>query len=197
MSSLWDRPNGPQSIAASPTNQSGLNAQSSLNPIQPATLVLSAAAEVVVPHPQNPAIAFVLPLVGSQGDEQTMIDLIASGIVTTGQATNVTLKLYSGTSLTLGSDSILGSSGAIAVNSTTCPWRCHGELIYDSVSGKLHGVVEWLLNNTLVVKTALSTVITGLKDLNSPVANFVLSGTSSAATGPLPTTISVKKFCIG
>ena len=38
-----------------------------------------------------------------------MIDLIASGIVTTGQATNVTLKLYSGTSLTLGSDSILAA----------------------------------------------------------------------------------------
>lgn len=197
MSSLWDRPNGPQSIAANSAAQSALNVQAALAASQPATLILSAAAEVVVPNPQNATLPFICPLSGNQGNEQTMIDLVASGIVNTGQATNVTLKLYSGVSLTIGSDSLLGSSGAIAVNTTTTPWRCHAELIYDSVSGKLHGDVEWLLNNTLVAKAAVSTVVTGLKDTNALVASFVLSAISSAATAPLPTTVTVRKFCVG
>lgn len=197
MSSLWDRPNGPQSIAANSAAQAALNVQASLAASQPATLILSAAAEVVVPNPQNATVPFICPLSGNQGNEQTMIDLVASGIITTGQATNVTMKLYSGVSLTIGSDTLLGSSGAIAVNTTTASFRVHAELLYDSVSGKLTGTFEWLLNNTLVAKAALAAVVTGLKDTNALVASFVLSGTSSAATAPLPTTISVRKFCVG
>jgi hypothetical protein len=194
---LSDRVNSVTSIAASSSNQSGLNVQASLAPPLPASQQLNAAAVAVVQNPQNPALALVCALDGMEGNEQTSFDLWASGIVTTLNASNIVGKLAVGTSLTDATNVALGSSGANAVGTTTAPWRVHAELIYDSVSGKLHGTCEWLINNILTTKAALATVATGMKDTNSPVANFVLSFSSSAATVPLPTTVVVKKFSVG
>lgn len=197
MSSLLDRPNGPQTIAASSSSQAGLNAQASIAPLQPATLVLVATAEAVVPHPQNAAIAFILSLSPNQGLEQTIWDLAASGFITTKNSTNITCKLYSGTSLTVGSNTALGASSAQAVNTTTCPWYCKGTFIYDSVSGKLTGSVKFFINNVLTAEAAISNVITGISDVANPVCNFVLTFTSSAADATHQTTVSVKKFSCG
>jgi hypothetical protein len=54
-----------------------------------------------------------------------------------------------------------------------------------------------MINNVLVAKTALSNVVTGIKDTNNPVLSFVVSFTSSAATALLPATITVKNFTAG
>jgi hypothetical protein len=197
MSGLWQRPNGPQTIAAQPAAQAPLNVQFALAPMAPAVLVLSAVTEAVFAHPQNPAIPYSLPLSPNEGNEQTPFDLIVSGYITTGQSTNVTLKVYSGTSFTVGSDVVLATSGAIAVNSTSAPFEIHLHMIYDSVSGKLTGWFDGTVNNNLITKAALSTVVTGIKDSNNPVVNFLISGTSSAATAPLPTTITVRNFSAG
>ena len=195
--SLWQRPNGPQSIAASPTSQAGLNVQGAPVAMPPATLVLGGTTETVVAHPQNSAIAYVCILSPNQGNEQVPFDLVASGYVTTTNTTNITIKIYSGTSLTVGSDTLLGASSAVAVNTAKCPWEVHLHLIYDSVSGKMQGYIEGLLNNTLITKAAISATLTGINDLNNPVANFVISCTSSASTGPLPATFVVKNFTVG
>jgi hypothetical protein len=197
MSGLWQRPNGPQTIAAQPAAQAPLNQQFALAPMLPVSLVLSGVVEAVVPHPQNSAIPFSLPLSPNEGNEGSPFDLTVSGYINTGQSTNVTLKVYSGTSFTVGSDVLLATSGAIAVNSTSAPFEIHLHMIYDSVSGKLNGYFEGVVNNTLVAKAALSTVVTGIKDSNNPVVNFLISGTSSAATAPLPTTITVRTFSAG
>jgi hypothetical protein len=194
---LSDRPNGPPTIAASTSTQSGLNAQAALASPLPAALVLSAAAAAVVANPQNTAIALVLPLSPYQGNEATAFDLWASGIVTAANATNLVGKLAAGTSLNDATNIALSSSAASALTATTTNWKVHAELLYDSVSGKLTGTADWLINNVLTAKAALANVVTGMKDSNSPVVNFVLSFSSSAATGPLPTTVTVRKFTAG
>jgi hypothetical protein len=163
----------------------------------PATLTLTGVAAGVVVNPQNPASALVCQLSSNQGNEASSFDLWASGYVTTTSTTNIVGKLASGTSTTDGTNTALGSSSASACNSASAPWRVHAELIYDSVSGKLNGTVEWLINNILTAKAVVATVVTGLKDNNSPVANFVLSFSSSAAAGGTPTTVVVKKFTVG
>jgi hypothetical protein len=183
--------------AASSALQTGLNVQAALASPLSATQVLASTAATVILNPQNLTIPLTCSLSPNQGCEQTSFDLWASGYLTTTNSTNITAALQSGTSATSGSNTILGGSGAIACNTVSCPWRVHAELLYDSVSGKLHGTFEWLLNNTLVAKAALAAVVSGIKDSNNPVANFVLSFTSSAAAGGTPTTISVKKFSVG
>lgn len=195
--SLWQRPNGPASIAANSSAQSALNAAGSLAALVPGVLVLSATAEAIAANPQNSTIALILPLSANQGLEQIPFDLVVSGYITTTNNGNITLKVYSGTSLTPGSNTQVATSGAIAVNTTSAPFFIRLQLIYDSVSGKLNGWFEGTLNNSLITKAAISNVITGIKDSTNPVLSFVLSGTSSAATALLPATITVKNFTAG
>jgi hypothetical protein len=196
--SLWDRPNGPQTIAASSSSQAGLNTQAALAAILPAQLSVVSSTETVVPNPENTAIALICPLPPNQPSlEQTLFNVVASGYIQTANSTNVTVKLYSGTSLTVGSDTLLGTSGAIAQNTAKAPWALLANLIYDSVSGKLQGSIKFWVNNTLVAEVAISNVITGLSNANNPVASFLLSFTSSAAAGGSASLINVQKFTAG
>lgn len=188
---------GPATIAASSSAQAGLNVQAALAANVPAILILTGTSEVVVPHPENSAIAYILPLRPNEGNEQIPFYIVASGYIKTTNSSTITLKLYSGTSLTPGSNTLLSSSGAITQNTATAPWKMIAEMVYDSVSGKLTGTVEWVVNNNLVAKAAISNVITGIADTANPVANFVLSATSSAAAGANPATIQVKAFTAG
>jgi len=195
--SLWQRPNGPASIAASPSNQSGLNQQAVLASIVPGTLVLTGTVETVVPHPQNPAIPYICAVAPNEGNEAVPFDVVASGYVTTTVAGTVTLKIYSGTSFTVANDKLLGASAAVTQNNASAPFEIHLHLLYDSVSGQLTGYVEGLVNNTLITKAAISNVISGVKDTSNPVVNLLLSATSSAAAGATPTTVVIKNFTAG
>jgi hypothetical protein len=58
----------------------------------------------------------------------------AGGRVTTGAATNLTIKLYYGFSATIGSNSAVFSSGAIAVNTTSANWWVECDLAFDADS---------------------------------------------------------------
>jgi hypothetical protein len=195
--SLCNRPNGPVSIAASSTGQATLSTQTGQPPVFPQTIVLSGTVETVIPHPQQAAAPWLIPVPGNEGNEQVGWDLYVSGYIVTTNTTNVTIKVYSGTSLTVGSDTQLATSGAIAQNTLSAPFEMHLHFVYDSVSGKMGGYFEGFINNTLVAKAALSNVVTGLKDSISPVLNLLLSATSSAASGPNPTTVVVKNFTAG
>lgn len=197
MGNLWNRPYGPKTIAASASSQSGLNAQAALAGMSPAVLVLAANGEAVVPHPENGSISFSLQLPGNKGFEQQLFNLVATGIVTTTSVSNITAKVGVGTSLTPGSNTSIGASTATAVNSTTASWKAKAELLYDSTSGKLTGEIEFMINNSTTAKANLAAVVTGIKDANDPVANFVLSFISSGAAAGTLTTVSVKSFTIG
>lgn len=194
---IYDRPQGPVVPAANSANQPALNIQAAIAAQLPAQLVLTAVAETVVPSPNAATQALIIQLNPDTANEQAILVLAASGYVKTTAAGTITIKLYSGTSLTVGSDTLLGSSGAITQNSATAPFMLIAHLVYDSVSGKLQGSIRFVVNNTLVAEAAVSTVVTGINNANNPVASFLLSVTSSGAAGGTPTTVNVAKFSVG
>jgi hypothetical protein len=195
---LFDRPQGPVAPAASVTSQPSLNTQASaiLGPL-PAQLVLQAAAEAILANPQNSAIALTIALPPNTANEQSELILAASGYIKTTSTTNVTLKVYSGSSLTPGSNTQLATSGAVAQNTATAPFLIRLHFVYDSVSGKVGGFFKFLINNTLVAEGALSNVVTAVSNTGNPVLTFCLSGTSSGADGTHFTTINVARFSVG
>jgi hypothetical protein len=195
---LYDRPQAPVARAANSATQSALNTQASIAPELPAQLSVVSATETVVPSPNNATVPLQATLNPNTANEQNVLTLAASGYIKTLNTTNVTVKVYSGTSLTVGSDTLLGSSGAIAVNTATCPWMLLAHLVYDSVSGKLQGSIKFWLNNTFVAEVAISNTLTGISNLTAlAVASFVLSFTSSAAAGGSASLLNVQHFSVG
>jgi hypothetical protein len=195
---LYDRPQGPVAPAASVTSQPALNTQAAatVGPL-PAQLLLAASAEAIVANPLNAAIPLSVALPPNTQNEQNELILEICGYIKTTSTSNVTLKVYSGTSLTPGSNTSLATSGAIAQNSATAPFIARLSLIYDSVSGKLHGWFKFLVNGTLVAEAALSNVVTALSNTGNPVATFCLSATSSGADSTHITTVNVARFSVG
>lgn len=195
--SLWDRPDGPEGPAANSAAMPSLNQQGQGASQLPCLQSVVGTAEVMILNPQQLTAILNALLKPNTGVEQTLFNVVASGYITTTNTSNITLKLYSGTSTTPGSNTLLSSSGAIAQNTASAPWAIKAELIFDSVSGKLTGTVKFLINNSLVAEAAVSNVVTGVSNAANPVLAFGLSITSSAATALLPATINVQKFSCG
>lgn len=65
--------------------------------------------------------------------------VVASGQVTTATSANVTVTLQSGTSATTGSNTTIEASGAVAVNTTSSPFKVWADLIVDDVLKTLRG----------------------------------------------------------
>jgi hypothetical protein len=197
------RPYGP-----SPGNPSGLStftqnvaAVGTQQGVLPALQLVTSATEVVIINPLTSPLAAPLalnvPLPPKVGLEQMPFDLNGSGYIKTTATGNQTLKLYSGTSTTVASNTLLASSGAIAQNTAIAPFWIIGKLIYDSVSSLLCGKVGFYLNKTLVADVTLSNFVTGVLDTNDPVVSFLLSLTSSGALTTAITTINVQAFTAG
>ncbi len=194
---LSDRPYGPTSGAASVANQTSMNAQAAEPGPLPAVLTLVSSTETVVPSTGNAAVPLTIAIPPDTAMEQTVLDLFASGYIKTLALGTVTVKVYEGTSETVASDTLLGTSGAVTQNTATAPFFAHARLIYDSVSGLLCGDIEFYVNEVKVASATLSNFVTGLKNSNSPVATFLLSVASSGATSTYPTTVNVNKFSVG
>lgn len=148
----------------------------------------------IFPSAQTPTLAYTLNAQGSGKLEQKRFYVRASGYVTGGTTTNVTVTLYAvagpnipANPLTAGSWTVLGASTARAVNSSTAPWFYEAALVFDSVSGKLHGTFTDVINNNLDAAAALSNVVTGINGSTSaslgvePPIIFVVGITFSAA----------------
>jgi len=195
---LSDRPYAPTSQAASVAGQTALNVQASTVPGPlPATLVLTATTETVIPSAAVSTLPLQVVLPPDKNLEQKGFDLYFSGDAKTTANGTLTFKVYSGTSLTVGNDTLLATSGTITQNSADAPWEAHLHLIYSTVSGKLTGWFEFLVNNTIVARTALSNVVTGISNANNPVATFLLSVTSSGAASGTATTITLTAASVG
>lgn len=207
---LSDRPFGPTTQAASVANQVPLNTQSTsgqaLAGVLPVLLSLVATAETIIPSNPNSAAPLLISVQPDTQLEQTVFDLFASGYAKTTASGTLTFKLYEGTSDTIGSNTLLGSSGAVTQNSATAAWWIHARLIFDSVSGTLAGDVEFYVNKTKVASVTLSNFPTGFLNQGNPSANpptvsnlpsFVITVASSGAGGGTPTTVNVQKFSCG
>jgi hypothetical protein len=207
---LSDRPYGPNSQAASVANQIPLNQQATqtqtLSGPSPVQFNISAATQTIVPSAPNPLVPLSVQLPPDTQLEQTPFDLWASGYIQTRAAGTVTIDVYEGSSATIASNVLLGSSGAITQNTAIAAWWAHARLIFESVGGTLSGDVEFYVNKTKVATVTLSNFPTGFLNQGNPSANpptvpslpsFTLTVASSGATGPLPTTVNVQKFSAG
>jgi hypothetical protein len=199
---LMQRPYGPSPANVSGQNVFAQNMQAALaQGVLPALQSIAVTTAVVLTNPLNTAQLLSVPLPPKIGLEQIPLDVNWSGYVKTTNAGNVTLALYSGTSATVGSDTALATTGAVAVTSTTCPFFLHIKGIYDSVSGKFQGYYDGQLNGTVIAPTTLTAIPTGISDAggagNAPVINFLAAITSSGAAGGTPTTINTQNFSAG
>lgn len=158
---------------------------------------LAGTGETQIVSGQLPTAPISVAIPPATANEQTVIDLFWSGYVQTTASGNITLKVYSGNSTTIGSNVLLGSSGAIAQATSAAPFWAHATLVYDSVSGKLDGKIEFFVNHTLVAAVAISNTVTGVSNLSNPVAVFTLTAQSSGATAGTLTTINTQKFSVG
>lgn len=153
--------------------------------VVPLTQIVTTTTETVVLNPalNSSTQALVLSIPASSGLEKIPFKVQASGSIKGGTTTNATVKLYFGTSTTVGNNTMLGTTGAVAANSATVPFFIEANLIYDSVGGRLTGTIKGIINATVLAETAVSALPTsiGTQASNAPVANFVLSITFSVA----------------
>lgn len=209
MGVLLDRPYGPTSGAASVPNQIPLNAQATATQTAagplPATLVLLATAEVLVPSVALASVPLTVQLKPDTTIEQTIFDVVASGIISTLSTTNLTLKLYSGAAIVSGN--LLKSSGTVAQNTVAnANFYIKASLLFNSVSGKLSGTVKFYINDSLVAEAVITNFPGTFLNVGNPSANpptvanlpeFCFSLTSSGADGTHATTLSCQKFSCG
>ena len=129
-----------------------------------------------------------------------LFEFLVSGAIACAAAMNATVKLYAAKvplSTTPGSNTLLGSSGAIAyAGAATNPFWARFRGMFDSASGKLDGIVQFFVNHTLVGDVVVSNVITGVSDTANPVLNFGLSFTPSVANAT-GNTIAIPEGGIG
>jgi hypothetical protein len=194
---LLERPFQPTSGGGSAATMAPINVPAVPTfPTLPVKQIVGVATEQVILNPNNPTAPLLVTLPGGKYPyEQTWFDLEMSGIISTAASATATLKLYAGSSVTVGSDTLLGSSGAITQNSATAAFRCHAGLMFDSVSGTLVGEVEFYLNRTRVAAVTLSNFLTGLNQANQIIASFLGSITFSAANAA--NYINVQRFSVG
>lgn len=149
----------------------------------PATQTILTGTETVIVDPANPAVALILTIPPGGPCEQEIFEVVASGAINNGTSSTVTVKLYSGNSLTVGNDTLLGTSGAIAAFAGKSNWFVRvRNLVYDSLSGKMTGTIQFMVNNVLVAEAALSNIVTGISNTTfNGVVNFVLSFTFGTA----------------
>lgn len=196
--SLWDRPNGTNSPAASSATMPALNVQASQPASLPASQQITSATEAIILNPSQLSAALNCPISPFTALEQTLFDVVASGLITTRAAGTIALGLYVGASATVVAGNLLHKTAAAATqNSTTAPWFIRAQAIYDSISGKLTGNCGGMVNNVLDPTIAFSNIPSGISNVANPVTTFSLSITSSGATSGNPTTIGVQKFNAG
>lgn len=187
---------GPSIATPSPATPTSINVQAGKGIVPlPASLTTgTSTAEAMIPNPSTPTLPLLVQVPSGSELEQRRFQLQFSGYIKTGGTTNVTLKLYSGTSATPGSNTALGTSGAIAQNSATAPFWAIADLIFDSVSGKLTGTTTYNINNNAVASVAVTNIVTAVNVANNPVLSFGLSITDSA--GFSTNQIVVQEACI-
>jgi hypothetical protein len=197
--SLWDRPYGPTTGAASSAAQTALNAQAAGNSVLPVSQTFVAATEAKILNPFNSAVALNIPLPPDTAMEQTVWDVSVSGYIKTGASGTIALGLYADALAAVTAGNLLHkTASAVTQNSATAPFFIHGKFVYDSVSGKLTGQVGGMINNVIDPEIAVSNVLTGISNLANPVLNLSLSVTSSGAgAGAAATTINIQKFNAG
>lgn len=102
----------------------------------------------------------------------------AGGRATGGGTTNLTINLDHGDSATIGSNTTIETSGAIAINSVSGNWHIQAKLFVDATSDRLQGKGWGEVNGIIVAEAA--TAIVASVDPELEIA-FTVTGTFSAS----------------
>lgn len=157
------------------------NTQGGILPVLPAVQTILNTTEAVILNPslQSATQALVLSIPSNSPLDGKAFDLVASGLLNHGTSSTVTIKLYSGTSTTVGNNTQLATSGAITAFAGKSNWQLRCKLLYDSASGKMTGTFFYSVNNVIVAEAILSNIVTGIANSTTglPIINFVLSFT--------------------
>lgn len=124
-------------------------------------------------------LALALP--GSNKIKNVPIRIKAWGRVNGGTTTNFTAQIYSGSSTTIGSNTAIATSGAIAVNNTSGNWMLEVKGIWDGDSNRIAGKLDGWVNATSVA-AAIATSVT------QPAAAPSTEGLGLSVTGTFSVT---------
>lgn len=175
----------------------------------PATLINAGTTELPVLNPAiinpltaptNPGLAttpLMLLIPSGNAIELEEWDAVFAGVLTTTATSTATLKMYfvpnativAGTAATLANSTVIGTSGAVNQNTARTPLivkltRC----IFDSVSGKLVGSIQFVVNGVVGAAAAFSTIVTSVNNANDPIFGLMLTLTPSAGIQTLTLT---------
>lgn len=176
-----------------------MNTSGAIAGVLPATTSLtSSTTETVVANPSVPTAPLLVQVPAGSVLEQEAFEIVATGYINNQTSSTVTVKLYSGTSLTPGNNTQLATSGAVSAFSGKGNWemRCT-DCIYDSQSGKLNGRFRFLVNGNFVAEANFSNTVTGINN-NPSTGGAVISLCLSVTfgTGGTPQVFVVKDFGI-
>jgi len=110
--------------------------------------------------------------------------VFASGWATVGGTTpNLNVTMYSGTSLTPGSNTVLAVLGSAQTVTTTASydWAIWVKLFGSSKTGKVQGNFQIEIDNTVSAVAALTNPLTVQSPANEPFLNIVLGITFGVA----------------
>lgn len=178
----------------------------------PATLINAGVTELPVLNPAiinpltaptNPGLAttpLFLIIPSGNGIELERFSAAFAGVLTTTATSTTTLKVYfvpsailiAGTAATLANDVLLGTSGAVNQNTARTPLSILlTNCVFDSVSGKLIGSIQFVINGVLGAAAAFSTIVTSVNNANDPIFALLLTLTPSAGIQTLTITEAV------
>lgn len=191
--------NAGQGTGSAQNRRVALNVQGANNASLPTLQTFTGTSETQF---TDPAVANSIPLavaIPPGGPcEQEKCTLVASGYITTKQSSTVVLKLYFGSSATIGNNTNIGQSTSATVATATVPFLINCDFVYDSVSGKIDflsfsAVVQGVVNTTIAGSPPLSKSI---NNANNPVLTFTLTATFGTGSAGTPNLVNLKDFGI-
>lgn len=110
-------------------------------------------------------LVLVCPLEGSSVLNNRPFRLRIGGRCGSGTTSNFTLKVYSGVSTTIGSNTQIATSGAIAMASLNHNFFIEVLMTLDTTSSRVEGVFSGTMANGVIAVAALSNVLTAFSDV--------------------------------
>jgi hypothetical protein len=170
----------PQIPTAQGFSPIALNKQAVNAAVLPYSFPCPLASEQVVTNPAVSTVGSPYPLVlaipsKSIIEGQPFTLLISGALIQPGASPTVGFNLYSGTSLTVGNNTLVKAIAATAVVGGAAPFQIEARLIGDSLSAKITGTVKALIGAVLVAEAAIAAPLANINFQNDPVASFLLS----------------------
>jgi hypothetical protein len=135
-----------------------------------------ATTETIVARASDSTAACLVYLPASGRLDGKKIKVNARGRMTGGTTTNVTIALYKGTSLTVGSNTKVATSAATACNSASGNWELSWEGVYDATSLALQARMQGLNNGTAIALAAATANLASVSNSTEKATAFCVSG---------------------